>query len=60
MEQLLACFNSIHSMSDTLVEYLKKAVVARTLRREDLLLSGESVNCGLCFIKKGVIWKNNI
>ena len=55
MEQLLEYLNSIHPISQSLLEYLILNLKVKTLQKKDFLLKKGRVNTEICFVQTGLL-----
>jgi CRP-like cAMP-binding protein len=55
MEELLIFLNSIHPLSDSLIEYLSINLKTKHLAKKDFLLKAGHVSKDICFIGKGLL-----
>ncbi len=55
MEALLAFLNSIHPLSEELVDYLSTNLKTKKLRKKDFLLKQGHVSKDICFIDRGLL-----
>jgi CRP-like cAMP-binding protein len=55
MEQLLEYLNSIHPISQSLLEYLSLNLKVKTLQKKDFLLKKGRVNTEICFVQSGLL-----
>lgn len=55
MEKLLEYLNSIHPISQSLLEYLSLNLKVKTLQKKDFLLKKGRVNTEICFVQSGLL-----
>src|ERR1700683_5184182 len=55
MDDLFTFLNSIHSLSDALLDHLSEIVKTKFLAKKTFLLKPQQVSRNMCFIKKGLL-----
>lgn len=55
MEELLKMLNSIHPLSNALIEYLATNLKTKLLKKKDFLLKKGHISKDICFINKGLL-----
>src|SRR5690242_10272352 len=55
MEKLLAFLQSIHPLSEELLQYLSQHLKVKHLTKRDYLLKAGHINRSICFIEKGLL-----